>query len=135
MIVLDACAAMAMVQGSPDGIALKGLKLSEELVVCPSVYEMEVCNAVWKEIHFRNIEKDLGFRWLDQALRLVDEFVPARSCLREVLSESVRLNHPAYDIFYFVLARRLGATLFTLDKKLIKLCEQEGVDCIRDVSF
>ena len=65
----------------------------------------------------------------------MDEIIPIRSLMREVVSESVRLGHPVYDIFYFVLARRLGATLFTLDKRLIKLCEQEGVDCIHKESL
>jgi hypothetical protein len=29
-----------------------------------------------------------------------------------------------------VLARRSGGTLFSCDKKLVKLCEENGVDCI-----
>ena len=33
-------------------------------------------------------------------------------------------------MFYFVLARRFGATLFTLDRKLIRLCEEQGVQCV-----
>ena len=79
--------------------------------------------------------KELAMSKLEESLALVDEVIPTRSLMREVVSESVRLGHPVYDIFYFVLARRLGATLFTLDKRLVKLCKQEGVDCVHDVSF
>lgn len=38
-------------------------------------------------------------------------------------------------MFYFMLARRLGATLFTLDRKLMALCEENGVDCVGEVGF
>ena len=36
--------------------------------------------------------------------------------------EAMRLDHPVYGLLYFVLARREGATLFTLDQKLQGLC-------------
>ena len=42
----------------------------------------------------------------------------------------MRLEHSSYDMVYFILARRTGATLFTLDKKLIELCLNNGVDCL-----
>ena len=42
----------------------------------------------------------------------------------------MRCKHKASDLYYFVLARRLGATLFTLDKKLQALCAQNGVNCL-----
>ena len=33
-------------------------------------------------------------------------------------------------MFYFVLARRTGGTLFTTDRKLMKLCLDNGVNCV-----
>lgn len=54
----------------------------------------------------------------------------------EALTEAVRLRRPVYDMVYFVLARRLGATLFTLDKRLQALCIDNGVNCVRlDTQF
>ena len=38
-------------------------------------------------------------------------------------------------MLYFVLARRTMGTLFTLDKRLIALCEQHGVNSIDLVPF
>ena len=50
--------------------------------------------------------------------------------LREALIEAIRLDHPVYDLLYLVLARREGATLFTLDQKLQNLCLDNGVNCV-----
>lgn len=47
----------------------------------------------------------------------------------EILHESLRLDHSSYDLAYLVLARRTGATLFTLDGKLADACERCGVSC------
>lgn len=135
MIVLDCCAALAIAKDTEEGRALLGLRLVEEHVVAPSIFEAELCNALWKEIRCKTLGKGLAMDKLEESLDLVDEMVPVRGLMREVLSESARLDHPVYDIFYFVLARRLGATLFTLDKRLVRLCEQEGVDCVHTVSF
>ena len=45
------------------------------------------------------------------------------------LCPSSRLGHSAYDVFYFVLARRNAATLCTLDQRLQQLCLKNGVNC------
>lgn len=69
-------------------------------------------------------------RDLERALGLVDELVPMEKLFQEALSESVRLNHSSYDMFYFVLARRTAGTLFTMDQRLIKLALQNGLNCV-----
>ena len=47
-----------------------------------------------------------------------------------MLSEAIRVDHSLYDMLYFVLARRTSSTLLTCDRRLAKLCEQNGVDCV-----
>ena len=60
----------------------------------------------------------------------------ANALWKMAFSEAVRLNHPVYDMLYFVLARRNAATLFTLDRKLQQLCLDNGVDCVlTDTNF
>ena len=71
-------------------------------------------------------------RDLERALGLVDELVPMEKLFQEALSESVRLNHSSYDMFYFVLARRTAGTLFTMDQRLIKLALQNGLSCVHE---
>jgi predicted nucleic acid-binding protein len=61
---------------------------------------------------------------------LVDYYVDVSENHVEAFAESLRLEHSAYDLLYSTLARRNGATLFTLDRKLIELCRREGVNCV-----
>ena len=54
----------------------------------------------------------------------------AKTVLAAASTESVRLEHSSYDLFYLILARREGATLFTIDRKLQDLCARNGVNCV-----
>ena len=65
---------------------------------------------------------------LAYGLQLIRKYEKSTDYTFEVLHESVRLNHPSYDIFYFVLARHNAATLLTVDQKLATLCRENGVD-------
>lgn len=90
---------------------------------------------------FRKLAKTEGLslaeaeKYLDATLALVDEFHPIADLQTEALRESIRLDHSTYDLFYFVLARRTGATLFTLDRSLMRLCQQHGVDCVGEIEL
>ena len=79
--------------------------------------------------------KDDAGRLLSAGMSLVDEFYPLAELQVEALNEAIRLGHSTYDMFYFVLARRTGATLFTLDRKLAKLCELHGVNCVQEIEM
>jgi len=48
----------------------------------------------------------------------------------ESLHEALRLNHPVYDLYFLVLARRNGATLLTVDEKLKRLALDCGVSVL-----
>ena len=58
----------------------------------------------------------------------MDEFHDISENNHESLMESVRLNHSSYDMLYFTLARRTGALLLTVDKKLISLAKKENIE-------
>lgn len=131
MIVLDCSAAVDMARGTPEGRALMSLMLPEEEVIAPHLLQCEAANALWKYVHAGHMSKEEASDYLANALALVTEFRDMRALLPEVFAESIRLDHPVYDLFYFVFARRNDATMYTLDKKLIALCEEHGVDCAR----
>lgn len=65
---------------------------------------------------------------LHVALEAVDLYVLASDLFEEVLPESVRLNYSVYDLFYLVLARRLGALLATCNRRLAALARECGGD-------
>lgn len=45
----------------------------------------------------------------------------------EALTEGMRLQHPAYDLIYAILARRTGSALLTCDRRLANLAQELGI--------
>lgn len=69
------------------------------------------------------------------ALRLVDEFYPDESMMAKAFDEALARRYSVCDMFYLILARRTGATLFTLDKKLADVCREAKVNCIEEIAI
>ena len=130
MIVMDASAALAMVSGSPEGVGLRESMLAGEHVVAPELFSYELLNAIRKYVQGGYISKEAGRLWWEAGVGLVDELFPLSDMGAEVLAEALATGHPAYDISYMVLARRAGATLFTLDKRLAEVCAKRDVNCV-----
>lgn len=134
MLVVDCSAAVAMVQGTPHGKALRALTLTGEEMVAPDILPYELANVAWKMTHADTATGKEARQLVEDCLALVDTLYDAKPLLAEVLHESRRLDHPAYDIFYLVLARRLDACLLTLDKPLIRLCVENGIDVVQEIA-
>ena len=130
MIVLDSSAACDMVRKTEEGRAFRALMLSEEKVISCELLRAEVVSIFRKLCRHGLIPIEKVQSFLTESTALVNEYYSIQELQEEVLSESIRLDHSSYDMFYFVLARRFGATLFTLDRKLIRLCEEQGVQCV-----
>jgi predicted nucleic acid-binding protein len=133
MIVLDTSAAIEIAMSTHNGKALLSLIEPNEKVISSTLMRSEAANAFWKYVKAGVLTKVQSLRYLRIALSLVTEMHDTGENCIESFSEAVRLEHPAYDLFYLTLARRYGATLFTLDKKLIRLCESNGVDVVHSV--
>lgn len=69
------------------------------------------------------------------AVELVDEFFPDEEMMAEALDEAIKFGHAVCDMLYLVLARRTGATLFTLDQRLAAVCREARVSCIEEVAL
>ena len=130
MIVLDANAAINIAVGTPEGEALEALMLEGERVTAPALLCAELTHVLEKRIRGGLSSKSEAVAMGTLCLSMVGEFVSDAELWEEALAESVRLHHSSYDLFYFILARRTGSTLFTLDKKLQKLCLDNGVNCV-----
>lgn len=135
MIVLDCSAAVAMALGTEEGHALGGPVLDGELIVAPSLFHAELSNALSKYAKAGYLSNEQAQEKGSYALSLVDQFYEDRELYAEVLAKSIRLKHSSYDLFYLVLAKRCAATLFTLDKSLAFLCDQQGVQCVQEVAL
>lgn len=135
MVVIDANAALEMAFEGERGDALRALLLQGEEAIAPSVFHSEVSNACFKYAAFGSMGEEKAQVLLDRAEALVDCFHDDASLAKEALSESIRYRHPACDMFYLVLARRTGATLFTLDKKMWALARDMHVNCIEEANL
>ncbi|WP_165062639.1 MULTISPECIES: type II toxin-antitoxin system VapC family toxin [unclassified Adlercreutzia] len=130
MIVLDSNAAINIVKNTDEGKALQALILDNEEVIAPDLFVYEVSNIVRNYIQFKNTDIKTAMDFGRNACGLVDGFVNCEDMWDEVTAEAVHNQHSSYDIFYFVLARRNNATLFTLDKKLQEICVKNKVNCV-----
>ncbi len=130
MIVIDANAALAVAMGLDVGDALMMLRSYDEKIIAPSLVKAEVAHALTKYVRGGYLETGEAVACGRDALLLVDEFIDDGSLWVEAVSESIRLGHSSYDLFYLLLARRECAVLFTLDRKLQRLCERERISCI-----
>lgn len=135
MIVLDSCALVEMASKSNLGLALKEMQCSKEKAISCTLARAEVASVARKYTRTQGISAQGAEVLLVDALSLVDEFYPIEVLQSEALQESIRLDHSVYDMFYFVLARRTGGTLFTTDKKLMDLCAAHGVNCLDEAEF
>ncbi len=135
MIVLDACAICEMVRQTEKGQALKSLALRNEVAISCELVRAEVVSVFRKLARTEKLSPKEAEGYVEAGLNLIDEFKPIEPLQAEALRESMRLDRSPYDMFYCVLARRTGATLFTTDKKLMKLCEKHGVDCVSEIEL
>lgn len=130
MIVLDSSAACDMARQTEEGLAFCSLMLTEEKVISCDLLRAESVSVFRKLCRRGIVAADEAQDCYADSVAFVDKFYTMEELQEEVLAESIRLDHSSYDMFYFVLARRFAATLFTLDRKLIRLCEEQGVQCV-----
>lgn len=135
MIVLDASAAVEISLSSELGLVLTSFIERNERVISCDLFRAETASVFRKFTRTEGLSAQDAIVHYNDALALVDDFVPLSELQDEAFPESIRLNHSTYDMFYFVLARRCAATLFTTDKKLMDLCAAHGVNCLDEVEW
>jgi predicted nucleic acid-binding protein len=127
IIALDASAAVEMALARPLAAELRDTVTTANRIVAPSIFEAEVANALWKHQREELLPPDEAARRLRDARNLIDELIPVATLIEEALHEAIHLNHPVYDLLYLVLARRTGARLVTLDRRLATLARDAGL--------
>ena len=128
IIVFDASAGIEIVLNRPKSSNLRKYIEDCRKVISSDLYKAEVTNTLWKYQKAGFLSKEKSIELLRLAQDLVDEFHDLGENNHESLMESVRLNHSSYDMLYFTLARRTGALLLTVDKKLISLAKKENIE-------
>lgn len=125
--VLDTSAALEVAFSSEVSAVYKELLASAEQVIAPHFFVVEVTNVLWKYVRAGMLDEQNAHLTLALVLQYVDAYIDCGDNAVESLHEACRLQHSAYDMYYFTLARRNNAVLLTQDKKLAALALQEGV--------
>jgi predicted nucleic acid-binding protein len=116
--VLDASAAIEIVMRRDQSVVFIDRLMQADKVMAPSIYCAEVANVIRKYVLFEGLDREIADRLFSSALVLIDSFVPIPDLIDESFAESIRLDHPVYDMLYFVLARRNGAHILSCDKRM-----------------
>jgi predicted nucleic acid-binding protein len=125
--VLDASAAIEILLSRSQSAELKKYLLESGEVVSPELFKAEIANVLWKYVRAGLLAQDQANVLLGLGLELIDDYIDMKDNITESMNEAVRLDHPVYDMLYLTLARRRGARLLTLDKKLKGIAQSAGV--------
>lgn len=120
-LVLDTSAAANLILGTPDAQRVGAALTAADIVIAPMLYQSEIANTLWKAVRFGGLAEELAQKYLEEALALVDEFIPDDQLMPQALHAAVRNEHPVYDMVFLVLAQRFACRLLSADKKLIAL--------------
>ncbi len=126
-VVLDASAAVHIVCGLPTASRLLDVLADSPLVMAPDLFACEVANALWKYVTHESMPRDQAVELLATARRLVDVRTADDDLAEEALVAAATYRHPVYDMLYAVLARRHGASVLTMDRRLISALEKMAV--------
>ena len=124
IIVLDASAAMEIALNREYGPDFKNILIQSDLIITPNIFASEITNSFWKYGIKKELSLDKCQRGIDYCLDLVDDFIETNSLCKEVLFEAINRNHPAYYLFYLVLARRNSAFIITRDLKMKNIAKE-----------
>jgi predicted nucleic acid-binding protein len=128
ILVLDTSAAVEIVLQRDSAPRLAKLVRDADWVIAPMLFISEVNNVFWKYQKFVDYPYPDCERDIEQAIGLPDQYINEIELYREAFKLGCTLDHPIYDMFYVVLARRNSARLLTLDKKLSIVAHKAGVE-------
>lgn len=131
IIVLDASAGIEIALDREKAEILSSILTQSSKVITSDLYKAETANVIYKYYKAKLISKEESFRTLKYCDSLIDEYIDISDNSEESLVESMRINHSTYDLLYFTIARRRGAILMTMDKKLNSLANENGIEIIK----
>jgi predicted nucleic acid-binding protein len=127
-LVLEENAAIEIIQDRPVGKHYKELIEISSAVISTEFFKIEVANVLRKLYNTKKIDKEDIIPNVAKAVALVTEFIPIELDYIEALKESIRLGYSAYDMLYFLIARRNKAILLTLDAPLARIAREQGIE-------
>jgi predicted nucleic acid-binding protein len=128
--VLDANAGIEIALNREKAEKFNAVLVRASKVITSDLYKAETANVLWKYYKAELLKKEDLIQRLQYCTNLIDEFIDISENNEESIMEGVRLTHSIYDMLYFTLARRYGAILLTIDKKLNEKAKENGIETI-----
>lgn len=120
--VLDVSAAIEILLQKKKKEIFNDLYKKASWVIAPELFISEISNVLWK-YHKANIIAHVDcIQFVEDGINMIDDYFNAKELWKEALSEGIKNNHPVYDMYYSVLARRHDAVLITNDSSLVTIC-------------
>ncbi len=120
-IVLDVSAAIQIIMKKEKRDIFEDVYKKASWVIAPELYISEITNVLWKYNKSNILNHEECLQYIEDGIELIDDFFSEKEMWKEVLGESIKNKHSAYDMFYAVLARRNDAALVSNDKELINI--------------
>jgi predicted nucleic acid-binding protein len=130
IVVLDASAGIEIALGREKAKSFSANLLNATKVITSDLYKAETANVIWKYVNAKLLEKEKSIRVYQYCKEIIDEYIDISENIEESINESIRLKHPTYDLLYLTLARRNGALLLSIDKRLNELAKKNGIEII-----
>ncbi len=135
IVVLDANAGIEVSLDRAKADSIRNFLDQADRVITSELYKAETTNVMFKYVRSALLNQDQAIEKLNYCDSLVDEFIDIANTKEETLLESIRTGHSSYDLFYLTVARRFGARLLTLDKKLNDLANSWGLETGTDAPY
>jgi predicted nucleic acid-binding protein len=130
IVVLDASAGIEIALGRKNAVEFHSYLNDASQVITSDLYKAEIGNVIWKYVKANLLAKEKSIQVFQYCRDIIDEYIDISVNIEESINESIRLEHPIYDLLYLTLARRNGAILLSLDKKLNELAKKNGIQII-----
>jgi predicted nucleic acid-binding protein len=128
IVVLDASAALEITLQREQSAQLSQYIADAEWVIAPTLFIAETTNVMWKYKNLGGYSSKDCTKYLEQIIALPDDFSDDLLLYREAFKLGCQLKHSIYDMLYLILSRRNDAIFLSMDKKLIKLAKESGIE-------
>jgi predicted nucleic acid-binding protein len=130
--VLDSSVALAWLLPDESDSAADELadRLADAPAVVPSIWFLEVANALWMSVRRKRLSRSDLNRLLSAviALPIESDTTPVEERLAAVVALAQQFDLTVYDAAYLDLARRRTLPLATLDARLREAAEKLGLE-------
>jgi predicted nucleic acid-binding protein len=130
IVTIDVSAAVQIVLRKEKALKFKEAVDNATSVIAPDLFVPELTNTLWKYQRAKIFSEKECLQYIEKGIKLIDTFINSKDLWQEAFGEGVKNNHPVYDMYYAVAARRNGGILITNDGDLAKICKKLSIGYI-----